>query len=177
LPEALNQCRRNKIAEFYTAVDEKLQAKGFSPYTAKRYATDPQNISERKNGMKWPAIAYKTNFHSPKNDVEIVLALEIDNCLFAGFWIYRGGHCVHNRKITADSEVLSMFDETAQNPPTKSDCIVYWEYITHDNDNINFWRQNENYCKLFDQDTFAEIVDETAEQTEQMAKKLIGFRD
>ena len=125
--------------------------------------------------MNWPGVVYKTNFNSPKNDVEIVLALEIDNCLFVGFWIYRNGQCVHNKKITADDEVLSLFDETVRNTPIKSDCIIYWEYIMHDNDKINFWRQNDNYCKLFDENTFNEIVNETVEQTEQMAKKLMGF--
>ena len=173
IANSMEACRAEIIKKLFGAIEEDLKGNE----RLKLLDEDPPrdlapNFDYRTEGcvekFKYPGINYVVK--SLAGGIDIILRIEISQCLFAGFGVAKNKNRVENNTIENSDSIRALFNNLGKEKPDS--CWISWEYINLDDTDINFKDYNNNYFKLFDAKTFGEICNSAIAQVKEMLKRL-----
>ena len=167
ISDALDDCRYEIVTKFITAFHEKFGA------NFDRQPLDSDFVKWKRGNNLSVEIAYMFD-EDVKRDVSVVffLSASTDHTLLAWFGMMRKDETAYFRDKDIIKELKAHYG--VEEEPSDEYCILY-DYISFDDDWINLSNFNgscDNYLKLFDPDTFNEILNSTLEQASAVLTKI-----
>jgi len=162
------ECKKEMIRKFYEAVEENLG----SEVRLKKRLT--KGNGDYKSLEPVQPLASCINYfvkHIDNCNLDIGLRIEIYDDLCVGFGLVENGLFIQLGDRKDSDEIMSLFCRRYRVSPwyISYDLVFYGE----DKDKtINFRSCNDNYFKLFSEDTFSEIVKATVKKTKSMLDTL-----
>lgn len=166
IENSIDEAKKEIILKLFKAIESKVD----TPKLVNEYdyaADDFKKISEfyRYNRSSYPGISYlyKSNI---KESIDIWVRVEIDWRIYIGYCCVIDGQA--GKQSLTEKEIKNILNVE----PCIDDWWLYWEFLPVDNEIEcpNFKSLNEEYFKLYDDESFNKFVDVSV----QKIKKLLN---
>lgn len=169
LPIVKGKMIEQVLREIESYIQDKYGLKSI-PNVEDYYVNKYENYYVNHSNGRNPRISFKLSSEENSKNLYF-LSIIVDYSLFIGCDILcidnESGHyipCVINN-IELDKKYLF-------GRKTKNLYWYWWKYLEYNGENINFYEQNENFYKLFDEKEYPEILERIKKQIDEIITQL-----
>lgn len=173
IANTLPDIKADKMKEVFRCIKEHMEK-----YKELEISEDWDNEIDTYYGSKkktWPGLSYKIPVEDSILKGKLRLRFEVEESLYFGICpqtpkakISEAGQYVQE-KLTPPCLDGKNLDKVHSD----SDSWYWWAYVHKDNP-VNYWCENNNYWKLFDETYFDEYMNEIYTTIDSVAKSILG---
>ena len=175
IAKAMETCRTEMIIKLFGAIEEKLKGDerlklldDQAPRVLK--PNYDYRTSKCVKDLEYPGINYVAKTLDADTDITLRIEVDYNHQLTVGFGVARSKKRIGDKRTVTSAGITAHFN--CQVEKNKNEWYVFFDTIRYNGDNINFREYNDNYFKLYDDDTFYEICNSIIEQVNNMLKWL-----
>ncbi len=166
IANALPEIKADKMKEVFRCISDHMSNLGYEELPGHWEKEIDTYYGVRKK--TWPGLSYEIPVQDPKLKGKLCLRFELEERLYFGI-------CPTIAKAkTPEAANYIRENLTPSCLDSKETEAWYWWAYLHKDNSANYWHENDEYWKLFDESGFDEYMDEVYSTIDLVVKEILG---